>query len=154
MQRSRRTVLATLPLVLAGCGRSLRTNAVPGGLYIENRRQEAVTVSVEAALLPPSGTGDAGTDGTPTETPETPVSAAVADPSVSGSYEVGATKDKAVPDFFPEAGRWVVEAVLEDDGGLGRARIELHTAIPGPTGADTIRLRIDDGLTAKATTVD
>lgn len=155
MQRSRRTVLAALPLALAGCGRSLRENAVPGGLYLENQRQQAVTVSVEAALLPPQRGDAAGTEATPSPTPETPVADAVADPNVSGTYEVSATDNRGVPDFFPEPGRWVVEAVVEGTDDLGRARIELHAAIPGPTGADTVRLRIDgDGITAEATTVD
>lgn len=155
MQRSRRTVLAALPLVLAGCGRSFRENSVPGGLYFQNRRRRTVTVSVDAALLPPRGTDAAGRDGTPSPTPETPVADAVADPSVSGTYDVAGKEERAVPDFFPEAGRWAVEAVVEGNGALGRARIELHAAIPGPTGADTVRLRLDaDGLTAEATTVD
>lgn len=155
MQRSRRTVLAALPLVVAGCGRSLRENAVPGGLYLENRRGRPVTVRVEAAMLPTPETPEAGDEATPSPTPETPEADVVADPSVSGTYEVDANAERAVPDFFPETGRWAVEAVVEGDGDFGRARIELHAAIPGPTGADTVRLRIDgEGLTAEATTVD
>ncbi|MEF8800961.1 MAG: hypothetical protein V5A38_13905 [Halolamina sp.] len=43
-------MLAALPLVLAGCGRSLRTNVVPGGLYLEDRRQQAVTVTVRLRI--------------------------------------------------------------------------------------------------------
>lgn len=154
MQRSRRTVLAALPLVLAGCGRSFRENTVPGGLSIENRRRRAVTITVKAALIPSPETDAAGTAESATETPETPVEDAVADPSVTRTFDVGAAETRAVPDFFPEAGRWAVEAVVEGDD-LGRARIELYAAIPGPTGADTVRLHVDrDGVTAEATTVD
>lgn len=155
MQRSRRTVLAALPLVLAGCGRSLRENAVPGGLYLENRRRRPVSVTVEAATLPPPETAAAGEETTPTATPETPEADAVADPSVTETFDVDANATRAVPDFFPDAGRWAVEAVVEGDGEYGRARIELHAAIPGSAGADTVRLRVDDeGITAQATTVD
>jgi hypothetical protein len=155
MQRSRRTVLAALPVVLAGCGRSVRENAVPGGLYLENRRSQPVTVDVEAALLPTQETPAAGAEDTPSQTPETPEADAVAGPNVTGTYEVRANANRGVPDFFPEAGHWAVEAVVEGGGDLGRTRIELHAAIPGPTGADTVRLRIDEqGITAEATTVD
>lgn len=155
MKRSRRTVLAALPVVLAGCGRSLRENAVPGGLYLENRRRRPVTVAVNAALLPPPETAAAVDGATPSPTPETPAADAVAEPSLTGTYEVAANGTQAVQDFFPEAGHWAVEAVVEGDGEVGRARIELHAAIPGPTGADTVRLRIDgNSLTAAATTVD
>jgi hypothetical protein len=155
MQRSRRTVLAALPLVLAGCGRSLRKNVVPGGLSLENRRQQAVTVTVEAALLPPQRTVGAEPEADPSPTPETPLAKDVADPTVSGTYELGAIDEHGVPDFFPEPGRWAVQALVEGDGELGRTRIKLHAAIPGPAGADTVRLLIDDGgLTAEATTLD
>lgn len=155
MQRSRRTVLAALPVVLAGCGRSLRENAVPGGLYLENRRRRQVTVTVKAALLPAPETAPGVDEATPSPTPETPAADAVAEPTLTGTYEVGANGTHAVRDFFPEAGRWAIEAVVDGDGDVGRARIELHAAVPGPTGADTVRLRIDgDGITATATTVD
>ena len=153
MQRSRRTVLASLPVVLAGCGRSFRQNSVPGGLYIENRRRRRVTVTVRAARLPPQETA-IGTEATPTDTPDTPPAEAVADPTRTGEYEVGAGGERGVPDFFPRAGRWAVEAVVGDDSG-NRTRIELYTAIPGPTGADTVRIRVTPGdVTAQATTVD
>lgn len=153
MQRSRRTVLASLPVVLAGCGRSFRKNSVPGGLAIQNRRRRPVTVTVRAARLPPRGTaGDEGP--TPTETPETPPAAAVEPPDLTGEYEVQPGEDRAVPNFFPDAGRWAVEAIVGDDGD-NRARIELYAAIPGPAGADTVRIRVTpDGVTARATTVD
>jgi hypothetical protein len=155
MQRSRRTVLVALPALLAGCGRSLRPNSVPGGLFIENRRDSQVTITVQAAVLPPKETA---IDETPSPTPETPGGDVVESPEVSGTYDVGGGEDKAVPDFFPRAGRWAVEAVLESEGtntDFGRARIELHASIPGPTGADGISIEIDeDGLTAEASTVD
>jgi hypothetical protein len=44
--------------------------------------------------------------------------------------------------------------VVDDDSG-NRARIELYEAIPGPTGADTIRILVGpEDVTARATTVD
>lgn len=151
MQRSRRTVLASLPVVLAGCSRRFRQNAVPGGLYIQNSRRRAVTVVVRAARRPPNRTaGDGGQ--TPTETPETP--AAVESPDQTGEYEVGPGDERAVPNFFPEAGRWAVEAVVGDDSG-NRVRIELYAAIPGPTGADTVRIQVsENGVDVRATTRD
>lgn len=153
MQRSRRTVLASLPVVLAGCGRSFRQNSVPGGLYLVNRRRRLVTVTVRAAKLPPKETA-AGTEATPTETPGTPPAEAVNSPDVTGEHEVRPGTERGVPDFFPEAGRWAVEALVGDDSG-NRTRIELYTAIPGPTGADTVRIGVTPGdVTAQATTVD
>lgn len=153
MQRSRRTVLASLPLALAGCTRTFRENTVPGGLYVENRRQQAVTVTVRAARLPPKETVADG-EPTPTDTPETPPADAVGTPDQTGEYEVAAGSQRAVPDFFPTADRWAVEVVVGDDGG-NRTRIELYAAIPGPAGADTVRIRVKpDDVTAEATTVD
>lgn len=153
MQRSRRTVLASLPVVLAGCGRSFRQNSVPGGLYIENSRQQQVTVSVRAARLSSKGTA-IGTELTPTERPDTPPAEAIDSPSQTGEYEVPAGGEHGVPDFFPEAGHWAVEATVGDDSG-NRTKIELYTAIPGPTGADTVRIRVTPGdVTVEATTVD
>ncbi|WP_054583487.1 hypothetical protein [Halolamina pelagica] len=67
MHRSRRAVLASIPVALAGCGRSFRENTVPGGLHLRNRRGEPVTVSIRAAVLPEPGPGAAtATPGTPT----------------------------------------------------------------------------------------
>lgn len=151
MQRSRRTVLASLPIFLAGCGRSFRENAVPGGLFIENRRSGRVTVSVRAARLPPQETAASG-EATPT--PETPPATAVESADLTGEYAVGAGATRGVPDFFPEAGRWAVEVSVDEDSG-NRARIQLYEAIPGPSGADTIRILVrQDDVTARATTVD
>lgn len=153
MQRSRRTVLASLPVVLAGCGRSFRENSVPGGLAIENRRKRRVTVTVRAKRLPPQETV-VGTEATPTERPDTPPAEAVDDPTRTAEYTVRAGNERGVPDFFPRAGRWAVEVAVGDDSG-NRTRIELYAAIPGPTGADTVRIRVTPGdVTARATTVD
>ena len=159
MQRSRRAVLATLPAVaLAGCGRSIRQNTVPGGIEIRNRRTESVTVAVRAAVLPPLETGGGGIGvATPTETPVTPRDEDLEDPDASGEYVVDAGATHAVPDFFTRAGRWGVEAVLNpDEEGEGeRIRIELHTSLPGPAGVDTVIVEAtNEGLTAEATTVD
>lgn len=155
MQRSRRAVLAALPVALAGCGRSLRANTVPGGLHLRNRRTDAVTVSVRAAVLPPLRTAGEGPGGpTVTATPETPTDELLANPDASGEYEVPGDGERAVPNFFPRAGRWGVEAVVVGGGG-DRTRILLHAAIPGPTGSDTLVVTIDDeDVTAEATTVD
>jgi hypothetical protein len=157
MQRSRRTVLAALPVALAGCGRSFRRNSVPGGLSIQNELPRSVTVTVSAAQLPPTQT--AASQETLSPRPETPIAEQVDPADVSGEYEVAANKQRAVPDFFPEPGRWAMEAVVDDgtdgDGGLGRARIELHAALPGPTGADSVEISITaDGVTATASSVD
>jgi len=158
MQRSRRAVLASIPVALAGCGRSFRDNTVPGGLYIRNQRAEAVTVAVRAALLPPlGGGGGAGVTESPTATPATPRDGALDDPGATGEYAVEPEEERAVPDFFPEPGRWAFEAVVSfEDGSEGdRTRIQLHAAVPGPTGADTIVVRITDrGVAARATTID
>lgn len=152
MQRSRRTVLAAVPTLVAGCGRSLRDNTVPGGLFIENRRSQTVTVTVQATELPPKQTA---VEETASPTPETPRDDVFESTEVSGTYEVPARQDKAVPDFFPRAGRWGIEAVVEGDGDIGRARIELYAAIPGPTGADTVEIRVgSEGLSAEASRTD
>lgn len=159
MQRSRRAVLAAVPVALAGCVRSFRDNAVPGGLHIRNRRGEAVTVSVRAALLPERATtGDgAGITASPTATPATPRDRDLDDPDATGEYEVAPDEDRAVPEFFPEPGRWALEAVVESgDGSEGdRTRIQLHASLPGPTGADEIVIRVTpNDVTARATQVD
>lgn len=159
MQRSRRAVLAAVPVALAGCGRSLRENAVPGGLHLRNRRTASVTVAVRAAKLPPLQTAtDDGIGGaTVTSTPATPRDADLDPPDATGEYTVGAGAERAVPDFFGEPGRWGVEVVLDPDAesASDRTRIQLYAALPGPTGADSVIVEItDEGITAEATTVD
>jgi hypothetical protein len=159
MQPSRRAVLAAVPVALAGCGRSLRDNTVPGGLDIRNRRGEPVTVSVRAALLPePESGGDgAGITESPTATPETPRDADLEDPAASGEYRVPADGEHRVPDFFPRGGRWAFEAVVDaESGGDGdRTRIVLHAALPGPAGADTMLVTVRQRrVTVRATEID
>lgn len=159
MQRSRRAVLAAVPAVaLAGCGRSLRQNTVPGGLDIRNGRSESVTVAVRAAVLPPLETESGGIGGNdPTDTPATPRDADLESPDATGEYAVDAGGNRRVPDFFPRAGRWGVEVVLnpDSDAAADRTRIELHASLPGPTGADTLVVEVTNGgLRAEATTVD
>lgn len=152
MYRSRRTVLAALPTLLAGCSRSFRENKVPGGLLIDNGVEQDVTVTVRASLLLSPESPQAGT---PESTPETPRKTEFEQPDESGTYDVPASTQKAVPDFFTREGRWAVEAAVEDDGDFGRTRIELHAAIPGPTGADSVIISVDeDGVAAEATNVD
>jgi len=147
MHRSRRAVLASIPIALAGCGRSFRENTVPGGLYLRNRRGEPVTVSVRATVLPEPQPGAA------TASPSTPDDRSLADPDVTGEFRVQPHSERAVGAFFPSAGRWAFEAVIDDDG--DRSRIELHAALPGPTGADTMLVTVRErGVTARATTVD
>ncbi|NHX35477.1 MULTISPECIES: hypothetical protein [Halolamina] len=147
MHWSRRAVLASLPVALAGCGRSFRENTVPGGLHLRNRRAESVTVSVRAAVVPDHETGDA------TASPATPKDRTLDDPEVTEEYRVQARGERAVADFFPSPGRWAFEAVVDADG--DRSRIELHAALPGPTGADTMLVTVRErGVTARATTAD
>ena len=113
MQRSRRAVLAAVPVALAGCGRSLRDNTVPGGISIRNRRGEPVTVSVRAALLPElesGGGGGAGITESPTATPETPRDGDLDALDADGEFRVPPEGERHVPDFFPEPGRWAFEA--------------------------------------------
>lgn len=153
MQWSRRTVLAAVPVVLAGCGRSFRANSVPGGLFIENERDRSVTVSVSAARLSPQERTVSGGE-TPSPTPETPGASAVESPELTGEYTVAAGGTRGVPDFFPTAATWAVDIVVDADSG-GRARIQVYDAVPGPTGADTIRILVGpENVTARATTVD
>lgn len=159
MQRSRRAILAVIPVALAGCGRSLRENAVPGGLHLRNRRSESATVAVRAARLPPlrTSTDDEIGGATATETPVTPRDADLESPDATGEYTVEAGAELAVPDFFAESGRWGVEVVLDPDADAAsdRTRIELYASLPGPTGADSVIVQItDDGIAAEATTVD
>jgi hypothetical protein len=153
-------VLAAVPVALAGCGRSLRNNTVPGGLDIRNRRSEPVTVSVRAGLLPEpesGGGGGAGITESPTETPETPRDDHLEDPEASGEFSVPADGERRVPDFFPRGGRWAFEAVVSaesgDDG--DRTRIVLHAALPGPAGADTMLVTVRQRrVTVRATEID
>lgn len=160
MQRSRRAVLAAIPVALAGCGQSFRENPVPGGLHIRNRRTEPVTLAVRAARLPElreNDNGGARLTESPTATPVTPRDAAFDPPDVTGEYELAPEEEHPVPDFFPQSGRWAVEAVLnlDSENNGDRTRIVLHAALPGPAGADSIVIRVsNDGLTAEATTVD
>lgn len=156
MQPTRRAVLAAVPVALAGCGQSFRENPVPGGLQIRNRRRESVTVAVRAALLPDRGADDAAVTASPHETPSTPRDQSLEDPDATGGYTVAAEQNRAVSDFFPESGRWAFEAVVDaEDAEMDRTRIQLHAALPGPTGADTVVVRVTGrGVTARATTVD
>lgn len=159
MQRSRRAILAAVPVALAGCGQSLRENTVPGGLDIRNRRSGSITVAVRAAVLPELRTegGDGVGQDSATSTPVTPRDADLEPPDASGEYTVAAESALTVPDFFSRAGRWGVEAVLNPDAEAAAdwTRIELFAALAGPTGADTLVVEATaDGLTARATTVD
>lgn len=160
MQRSRRAVLAAVPVALAGCGRSFRENTVPGGLHVRNRRSEPVTVAVRAALLPELEGGSGGGVGitdSPTATPETPRDVDFEEPEAAGEYRLRAEGERMVPDFFPRAGRWAFEAVVDSENGSDgdRTRIVLHAALPGPTGADTMVVTVRQRrVTARATTVD
>lgn len=156
MQPTRRSVLVGTGTLLAGCGRSLRENSVPGGLELTNRRKSPVTVEVRAsrrAGVPDGSIGSSQTSITSaTTTLETPES--VESPDVAGEYEVPAGDQRAVPDFFPEPGRWVVEVVVADQ--TARTRIELVASIPGPAGIDTVLVSAHPGgrVSAEATQVD
>ena len=160
MQRSRRAVLAAVPVALAGCGRSFRENTVPGGLHVRNRRSEPVTVVVRAARLPEIDGRDGGGVGiteSPTATPATPRDADLDDPDATGELRIRAEGERVAPEFFPRAGRWAFEAVVDSENGSDgdRTRIVLHAALPGPTGADTMLVTVRRRrVTARATTVD
>lgn len=159
MQSTRRAVVrgsAAAAALLGGCGASLRENSAPGGLELRNRRASSVTVSIRARKRPPSPTEPLDPNATevpsPTATPETPF--AVENPDASGEFEVGAGGERRVADFFPEPGAWSVEALV--GGASGRSRIQLHAAIPGPAGVDTVVVTAEPGgrVTARATQVD
>lgn len=156
MQPTRRSVLVGTGALLAGCGRSLRENGVPGGLELHNRRSSPVTVGVRASRRADDSDDSTGSPQTATArattTPETPES--VESPDVTDEFEVPAGDQRVVPDFFPEPGRWVVEVVVADQ--TVRTRIELVASIPGPAGIDTVVVtaRLDGRVTAEATQVD
>lgn len=152
MQPSRRGIVrgvAAAFVGLAGCGRSLRENSVPGGLMLRNKSAGDVTITVRAALRPqPTDT----VTSTPTATDRT--ATPLERPELTETFAVDAGSQLAVPDFFPRAGEWAVEAVV--DGRMGQTDIELHASIPGPTGADTVVVTVLPGgrVDAEATQVD
>lgn len=133
---------------LAGCGRSFRRNSIPGGLDLRNTDDVAHELTVRATTVeeletpPPSG------DEEPKPRPIDPVVA-------EGTYDLAPSTQRAVPDFFPEAGNYLVEATLPE-GASARAKLRLYDSLPGPAGADTVIVRIggDGSLSAMATQVD
>ncbi|QLG26368.1 hypothetical protein HUG10_01890 [Halorarum halophilum] len=145
---SRRRVLrgaaAGVTATLAGCGRSLRANTAPGGLELVNDRATPASVVVRAALVPDAtGTPD------PASTP-VPVEEA----AVQGRFSVPGNATRYAPRFFPEPGRYVVEASA--DGARHRTSLELYRSLGGGgVGVDTAVIRlVPDGVRVDATGVD
>ncbi|WP_435128120.1 hypothetical protein [Halobaculum sp. D14] len=133
---------------VAGCGRSLRANDVPGGLKLVNRRTEQVSVVVRAALQPES------TPASPTPTPEGGPSPLSGDEvTVSGRFVLPASSTRFSPGFFEHPGRYVVEVTWS--GQREREEIELYRTVGGGVGVDTVVVRVDDaGLSVSVTHVD
>ena len=129
---------------LAGCGRSLRANTVPGGLELVNDRATTASVVVRGSLVPDG-------EGTP-DPASTPVPAE--EVAVQGRFSVPGNATRFAPRFFPEPGRYVVEA--STDGARNRTSLELHRALgAGGVGADTAVIRlVPDGIEVGATEVD
>lgn len=144
---SRRSLLATLSVAgLAGCGRRIRNNPVPGGLELRNRGEQPRTVGVAATAIPePETTPERG------ETP-TPEPAPVA----SAEYDVAAGETRAVPDFFPDGGDYRVVATVAGTAATAELFVRLYDAIPGPAGVDTVFVTVtqDGGVELSASSVD
>lgn len=131
---------------LAGCGRSVRRNSVPGGLELLNRRPDPVTVSVRATTVEEVET-PSGDDAEPTPRAIDPV-------VLEGTYDVDPRTERAVPNFFPGGDAYLVEA--SEGGATDRTALRLYDSVPGPAGADTVIVRLREGgeLTAMATKID
>lgn len=129
--RRRRELLGAAALgaatALAGCGRSLRANRVPGGIRFVNERPEPVRVRVRALLE--GETPGAGT--------ATPLGDTV---TLQAAFPVPAETTRVSQNFFPQRGSYVVEARVGDRVDTGRIR--LYRTVGGGLGADTLTVRV------------
>jgi len=130
-ERNRRELLGAAAVgsvaALAGCGRSLRANRVPGGIRFVNERPGPVRVRVRALL-----------EGqTPGERAATPLGDTV---TVEGAFPIPGDATRVSRGFFPQRGSYVVEARAGDRVGTGRIR--LYRTVGGGVGADTLTIRV------------
>ncbi|MEZ3143611.1 hypothetical protein [Halobaculum sp. MBLA0143] len=126
-RRLLRAAGVTATAALAGCGRGVRANRVPGGLRFVNERPEPVRVVVRALLE-----GE-----TPSERQPTPLSDTV---TVEGAFPVPAETTRTNRNFFPQPGSYVVEARVRRETATGRIR--LYETVGGGLGADTVTVRV------------
>lgn len=127
--RSRRELLAAVgaaaTTALAGCGRGVRANRVPGGLRFVNERRRPVRFVVRALLE----------GSTPGARQPTPLSETV---TVEGAFPVPAETTRISRGFFPQAGSYVLEARVRQETATGRIR--LYRTVGGGLGADTVTI--------------
>ncbi|MEZ3115225.1 hypothetical protein RYH80_04730 [Halobaculum sp. MBLA0147] len=136
------TVAAGVTAGLAGCGRSLRSNRVPGGVRFVNGRATAVSVVVRALLQ-----GEGG-EGGPTPTPLGDTA------TVEGRFTIPAQSTRVNGSFFPNPGTYAVEARV--DGSVATGRITLYRTLGGGLGADTVTVRTpaSGGVSVSVSDVD
>lgn len=131
VERGRRELLGAVAVgtatALAGCGRSLRANRVPGGIRFVNERPSPVRIRVRALL---EGT-------TPGERAATPLGDTA---TVTAAFPIPGETTRVSQGFFPQRGSYVVEARAGDRVGTGRIR--LYRTVGGGLGADTVTVRV------------
>ena len=127
---------------LAGCGRVIRPNDVPGGIKFVNDRPGEEAVTLRAFRL---------ANQTPEDTTPTPVDR---EPIASGLFRVPGGSSVTNDSFFAEAGTYLVAA--SNRGATARARIKLFATLGGGVGSDTVIVRLPEtgDLRVRVTDVD
>lgn len=130
-ERGRRELLGAAAVgvaaSLAGCGRGLRGNRVPGGVRFVNERPGPVRIRVRALL-------EGQTPGQGTATPLGDTA------TVEAVFPVPGETTRVSQSFFPQPGSYVIEARAGDRVGTGR--IKLYRTVGGGVGADTLTVRV------------
>jgi hypothetical protein len=121
---------ASAATALAGCGRAVRANQVPGALKFVNNRQSTETVVVRVLFKgEPKREGD---DPTPTPIGDNETRA--------GKFRLPPQSTSYSQSFFQRPGDYVVEAKNGDKVATGR--ISLYRTISGGLGADMVTITL------------
>ena len=125
---------------VAGCGRAVRPNDVPGGVKFVNQRSNRQAVTLRAFRL---------ADQTPDDTEPTPVER---EPAAAGQFRIPPETTATNDSFFPAAGTYLVAA--SNLGTTVRERIKLFETIGGGLGADTVVVRLPEIGDVRMTVTD
>jgi hypothetical protein len=127
---------------LAGCGRAIRANSVPGGLKFVNERVTTERVVVRAV----QEGGEVDEDATPTPLGDTT--------TVEGQFTIPAESTRYAKGFFDNPGVYAVE--VRNGGEVATTYIELYRTLGGGLGTDTVVVTLSFGgsIEVRATGVD